>query len=90
MNIRTDLILEQQQSCQKELHGLQKTEENIGNTTLYTVKIRDETAAKELQKPVGTYCTVSFPRLDFVCDTTDIVNATVKALKTVFKNDTKN
>ncbi len=85
MNIRTDLVLEQQQSCGKDLSGVKSFRESIGNATLYTVKICEETAAKELGKPKGTYCTVSFPRLDFVCDTADIINATIKSLKTVCK-----
>lgn len=90
MNIRTDLVLEQQESCEKNLSGAQTHQESFGNTTLHTVKICEDTAAKELQKPKGIYCTVSFPRLDFVCDTADIINATVKALKKVFKNNITN
>lgn len=90
MNIRTDLVLEQQEGCDIKLSGIKQEYEKMGNTTLSTIKICDDEASNVLQKPKGTYCTVSFPRLDFVCDTADIINATVKALKTVFKTDFKN
>ena len=86
VNIRTDLILEQSNTCGK-IKGVQKCREIIGTTVLDTVKIVDEYAADILKKPVGTYCTVTFPRLDLVCDTADIINATIKSLKTVFEND---
>jgi len=89
MSIRTDLVLEQQQSCGKDLSGVESHQESIGNATLCTVKIGTDAAAKELGKPLGTYCTVSFPRLDFVCDTADIINATVKSLKAVCKTAPK-
>lgn len=90
MNIRTDLVLENQKIHEKHLSGIEQTKNTIGNSTLYTVKICTEEAAKKLQKPKGTYCTVEFPRLDFVCDTEDIIKATVKAFKTVFNSDVKN
>lgn len=89
MSIRTDLVLEQQQNCGKDLSGVESHQESIGNATLCTVKIGTDAAAKELGKPLGTYCTVSFPRLDFVCDTADIINATVKSLKAVCKTAPK-
>ena len=90
MNIRTDLVLEQQEGCDIKLSGIKQEYEKIGNTTLSIIKICDDNTSNVLQKPKGTYCTVSFPRLDFVCDTADITSATVKALKTVFKTDFKN
>ena len=90
MNIRTDLVLEQQEGCDKKLSGIKQEYEKMGNTTLSIIKICDDNTSNVLQKPKGTYCTVSFPRLDFVCDTADITSATVKALKTVFKTDFKN
>ncbi len=90
MNIRTDLVLEQQEGCDRKLSGIKQEYEKMGNTTLSIIKICDDNTSNVLQKPKGTYCTVSFPRLDFVCDTADITSATVKALKTVFKTDFKN
>lgn len=81
MSIRTDLIAEQQEEKAKHLSGIRQHEEKIGNVTLSTVKITEDSAARILQKPKGTYCTVEFPRLDSVCDTDDLINATVKALK---------
>ncbi len=89
MNIRTDLVAEIKAEKQPDISGVEVTEENINEVSISTVKILDEKAVKALEKPIGTYCTISFPRLDFVCDTDDIVNATVKALKTVIKADIK-
>ncbi len=89
MSIRTDLISEIKEESHSSLTGTETYEETIGEATISTVRIIDDSAVNVLQKPKGTYCTVSFPRLDFVCDTEDIINATVKALKKVLKNDIK-
>ncbi len=83
MNIRTDLISEQQNLCKNQY--IDTDEEKIGDVTITTVKIENDEAAKKLKKPLGCYCTVSFPPLQSVCDTTDIVTATVKALKKTVK-----
>ena len=90
MSIRTDLISEIKAEKAQYLSGIESNDTKIGQVPISTIKVLDSNAAQFLQKPVGTYCTVSFPRLDFVCDTTDIIKATVKALKTVFENDIKN
>ncbi|MBR5472980.1 MAG: GPR endopeptidase [Clostridia bacterium] len=90
MNIRTDLVLETRNEHTKKISGVTESEKNIGNATLYTVKIFDKSASKNLQKPLGTYCTISFPRLDIVCDTNNIVNATVNALKIVCNSNINN
>lgn len=90
MNIRTDLIAEIKEQNTEKLTGVKTSEETVGEVKISTVKVNDLKAAKSLQKPIGIYCTVSFPRLDFVCDTADIINAAIKALKTVFKTDFKN
>ena len=89
MNIRTDLVTETKQEIKKDIHGVQSSEESIGNANLSTIKITSDTAGNMLQKPIGTYCTVSFPRLDFMCDTGDLISATVKAIKTVFDHSFK-
>lgn len=81
MNIRTDLITEIKAE-KGNLLGIETTEEKLNNTTVSTVKIVTDNASETLKKPKGTYCTVSFPRLDFVCDTDNIIKATVKVLKT--------
>ena len=83
MSIRTDLISEIKAEKEHTLSGVQTVDEAIGKVKLSTVRVTSDTAAKALQKPVGTYCTVSFPRLDFVCDTADIIKATVKSLRAV-------
>lgn len=89
MNIRTDLVAEIKAEKQTDISGVEVLEEKINEVNISTVKILDEKASETLKKPLGAYCTISFPRLDFVCETCDIVNATVKALKAVIKSDIK-
>ena len=89
MNIRNDLVTETKQEIKKDIDDVQSSEESIGNVNLSTIKITSDTAGNMLQKPIGTYCTVSFPRLDFMCDTGDLISATVKAIKTVFDHSFK-
>ena len=85
MSIRTDLITEIKTEKQNNLAGVETHEEQLKAISLSTVKITSDIAAKIIGKPKGVYCTVSFPRLDLVCDTADIIDATVKSLKTVSK-----
>lgn len=87
MNIRTDLVAEIKAEKQPDISGVEVIEEKINDVNISTVKILDEKASETLEKPTGSYCTISFPRLDFVCETLDIINATVKALKAVIKSD---
>lgn len=87
MNIRTDLVAEIKAEKQTDISGVEVIEEQINDVNISTVKILDEKASETLEKPIGSYCTISFPRLDFVCETCDIINATVKALKAVIKSD---
>ena len=89
MNIRTDLVAEIKAEKQPDISGVEVIEEQINDVNISTVKILDEKASETLEKPIGSYCTISFPRLDFVCETCDIINATVKALKAVIKSDIK-
>ena len=89
MNIRTDLVAEIKAEKQPDISGVEVIEEQINEVSISTVKILDEKASKTLEKPIGSYCTISFPRLDFVCETCDIINATVKALKAVIKANIK-
>ncbi len=83
MSIRTDLITEIKAEKQKTIKGVTTIEEKINDVIISTVKITNDSAAKSIGRPKGTYCTISFPRLDFVCDTTDIIMATVNSLETV-------
>ncbi len=87
MSIRTDLIAEIKTEKAPKTSGIETYEEIIGKTNLSTVRITSDNASKILGKPKGIYCTVSFPRLDFVSDTADIIKATVKSLKTVVATD---
>ena len=87
MDIRTDLISEIRAEKHNKLIGVKTNEENFSGITLSTVEITSDIAAKIIGKPKGIYCTISFPRLDFVCDTQSVINATVKSLKAVTKTN---
>lgn len=89
MNIRTDLVTETKQEIKKDIKGVQSNEETVGDVNISTIKITTNAASDILQKPIGTYCTVSFPRLDFMCDTGDVISATVNATKAVFDHNFK-
>ncbi len=84
MQIRTDLITEIKQKENTDESGVSEQTETVGNVTISTVKILTDTAANELQKPLGTYCTVKFKRIDFKADTTDVINAVLGAFKKVY------
>ncbi len=90
MNVRTDLIDEIKAEQKGEILGVETTNETIEKIKISTVKIKNDYAKNLIGRPKGTYCTISFPRLDFVCDTENIIRATVKALKTVYKSNIKN
>ena len=84
MSIRTDLISEIKSENPINIDGVVTNTKQTNNTFLSTIKITNDTAAKIIGKPQGTYCTISFPRLDYICDTFDIINSTLKALKIVY------
>lgn len=88
MSIRTDLIAEIKAEKPDNITGLETYEEQLNDVTISTVYVTDDIAAKTIKKPKGCYCTISFPRLDFICDTNNITKAIVKSLKSVCK--TKN
>ena len=83
MSIRTDLVSEIKSDSPNNLSGVETYDEQILDVNISTVKITTDLAAKNIGKPKGTYCTISFPRLDFVCDSENIITATVKTLKTI-------
>lgn len=89
MSIRTDLIEEIKAEQKTKISGMKTTCETVGQIKLSCVKITNDSTSKIVGKPQGTYCTISFPRLDFICDTTDIISATVKSLKNVSVSDIK-
>lgn len=85
MNIRTDLIAETKQDVCDNFEGIETHEETINDVNISIVKVINDNASNILQKPKGTYCTISFPRLDFICDTDNIIKAIVKSLKSICK-----
>lgn len=88
-NIRTDLIAEHQETQGKNLSGVHQSQESFGDATLTTVKIYEDSAAKILNKPLGSYYTVSFSRLDHLYETQNLIDATVCALRALAPNHTK-
>lgn len=87
MSIRTDLITEINAANHNNIAGIETNDEQLNEVNISTVKITSDVASKIIGKPKGTYCTISFPRLDFVCDTDNIVKSTVKAIKAVIKSE---
>ena len=85
MSIRTDLIAEIKAESPDNIMGLKTRDEQLNDITISTVCVTNDIAANAIKKPKGCYCTISFPRLDFICDTNDIINAIVKSLKSVCK-----
>ncbi|MBQ1264584.1 MAG: GPR endopeptidase [Oscillospiraceae bacterium] len=63
MSVRTDLAMEEQELIRQantELSGVVVREKEDGEIHITTVKILDETGAKLLHKPIGTYQTLQF------------------------------
>lgn len=85
MSIRTDLIDEIKAEQKHGIDGMVIKSEKINAVKISTVTIKSDNAAKKTNKPKGSYCTLYFPRLDFVCDTATIINSTVKCLKQAVK-----
>ena len=61
---RSDLACESFLPDAGGVKGAQWQERRIGSVTVSTLRIKTETAEKELQKPKGTYVTLECPRLD--------------------------
>ena len=89
MSIRTDLITEIKIEQKHNIDGIVIKNQKIGVASISTVMVKSDTAAQNLNKPKGTYCTLSFPRLDFVCNTENVIKATVKSLETVCPKNIK-
>ena len=85
MSIRTDLIDEIKIEQKHVIDGMVIKSEKMDTVKISSVTIKSDNAAKKLNKPKGSYCTLYFPRLDFVCDTVAITNSTVKHLKQTVK-----
>lgn len=83
MNIRTDLITEIKSEKASNISGVDVLEVKEKDVIISTVKITNNDAANILGKPIGTYCTLFFPRLDFVCDTETVIKSTVNALRSI-------
>lgn len=85
MEIRTDLIYELKEKINKNGDGIKTENKNFGDVKVSVVDVISDFAAKELSKPKGKYCTVSFERLDRVSDFSDIKSGILYCLKLLFK-----
>ncbi|MCQ2477850.1 MAG: GPR endopeptidase [Clostridia bacterium] len=79
MSLRTDLISEKS-NFRDDLNGVTTKTFSSGDTVLQYAEIKNENAAKELEKPMGKYYTVKFPRVDTLTDFYDIEHFLVTAL----------
>lgn len=80
MQIRTDLVTEQREMHTEEIKGAVNHKKIIGDAILEKVKITNQHAADALQKPIGTYITVTFGDLSLISDFSDIRSAIIRAL----------
>ncbi|MBO4432138.1 MAG: GPR endopeptidase [Clostridia bacterium] len=77
MNIRTDLVSEENVTDIPEVNCKTKTENGI---EIEITEIKSDAAAARIGKPKGKYCTLRFPRLDTLTDTEPLKDAVVFAL----------
>ena len=77
MNIRTDLVSEENVTDIPGIKCETKTKNGIG---IETTEIKSDEAAARIGKPKGKYCTVKFPRLDTLADAAPLKSAIVSAL----------
>lgn len=85
--VRTDLIDEIKAEQNDEILGVEAFDKTIENVKISTVKIKNDYAQNFIGKPKGNYYTISFPRLDYVCNTQNIINSTVETLKNIYDKD---
>lgn len=65
-SVRTDLALEAHGLIRSEIPGIETTEETIEGVTINRVIVKSKEAAEKLEKPEGTYTTLSFPDLRYL------------------------
>lgn len=90
MGIRTDLALEKREMHSEEIEGVRSEEAESEGLKITRVFITDESAAKKIGKPIGTYVTVELEDMEF--ENEEIISKGSKAvaheLKKMIKNDT--
>ncbi|MBQ7173026.1 MAG: GPR endopeptidase [Clostridia bacterium] len=69
--IRSDLAMEQMEANHLSGDGIAVKEERIGNLYFHRLSIREEAAAKRLQKPCGNYLTIEFGRISRIEEATE-------------------
>ena len=90
MNYRTDLVIENERQINEDLSGIQSNTKDFDGAILNTIKITNRSAAKQLSRPLGSYYTVEFPKLESVCDFSGIKGACIFALESLFKGKALN
>lgn len=63
MQIRTDLAVEAKEMLEGHEKGIETTEKDFGDMKITRMKVKTDTAARELQKEKGTYITAQLPGL---------------------------
>ena len=90
MNYRTDLVLEHQNGEIQDINGVTVRTENFENALLTSVEITHNQAAEKLQKPMGKYFTVQFPKLESLCEYDGIKRACLFALNSLLEEKSDN
>ena len=81
MNLRTDLVSEIKQLQTEKISGAKSKQVDYGKCNILQVDIFTQDAAKILNRPMGKYFTLTFPRIDRLYDTSDIKEALIFTLK---------
>lgn len=63
MIFRTDLALEEQESAQGEIDGVEQERERDGGCVITRIGVRTNEASRRLRKPCGEYITVEMPAI---------------------------
>ena len=63
MIFRTDLALEERESAQGEIDGVEQEQEQDGKCVVTRIGVRTDEASRRLRKPCGEYITVEMPAI---------------------------
>ena len=80
MNIRTDLIFEENLAVNSKDAGFENEAQILDDIRIEITSIKSDAAAKRINKPKGEYCTIRFPRLDGIADSSPVKKAVVSML----------
>lgn len=90
MDIRTDLVTEENLAENAQDEGLKTESKTVCGVKIEITEIKSDVMAKRLNKPRGKYCTVRFERLDTLSDTAPLKAAVVYALNEILGDKNNN